>query len=209
VIVPVRRFALKAEVRPGLWVAPATAQVVHPGVVASGNSPGRVRLPVMKIVIRSLAFAFLVCLLTAANVTAQTPTPPKPGTIEELIDKVEIGFGNRQLADYDGQHLFRGRIRFVIEHSLVEDNDPHHFEIRTFRTFAAAQRWLQSRETPNEGYPPVPFPSLRSLLQCRRGVCTYDLDGGIDHNHLYLTKIFYGMRNRRPYLKSIYLLDGD
>jgi hypothetical protein len=152
----------------------------------------------------------LVCLVSTAIVAqAETPTPPKPGTIAALIDKVEIGFGNRQLADLDGQHLFRGRIRFVIEHSLVDDTDPGHFEIRNFRTFAAAQRWLQSRETPNEEYPPVPFPSLRPLLHCRRGVCTYDLDGGIDHNHLYLTKIFYGRRNGQAFLKTIYLLDGD
>jgi hypothetical protein len=163
----------------------------------------------MKILIRSLAFASLVCLLTAASVAAQTPTPPKPGTIEALIDKVELGFGNRQLADLDGRHLFRGRIRFVIEHSLVDDTDPGHFEVRSFRTFAAAQRWLQSRETPNEGYPPVPFPSVRSLQQCRKGVCEYDFDGGIDHNHLYLKRVYYRTRHGRPQLKTIYLLDGD
>lgn len=164
----------------------------------------------MKIIIRALVASFVLCLLMAANVAqAQTPASARPGTIEALIDKVEIGFGNRQLAELDGQQLFRGRIRFVIEHSLVEDNDPGHFEIRTFRSFAAAQRWLQSRETPNEDAPPVPFPSLRPLQQCRKGVCTYDFDGGIDHNHLYLKRIYYGFKNRRPYLKTVYLLDGD
>lgn len=164
----------------------------------------------MKELIKALAVSFGLCVLFGANIAqAQNQTPAWPGSIEALVDKVEIGFGNRQLADLDGQHLFRGRIRFVIEHSLVEDTDPGHFEIRTFRTFAAAQRWLQSRETPNEDYPPVPIPSLRPLQQCRKGVCTYDFDGGIDHNHLYLKRIYYGFKNRRPYLKTIYLLDGD
>lgn len=163
----------------------------------------------MRKVNRAPVLAFFVCLLTAASVAAHTPTTPKPGTIEALAEKVEIGFGNRQLADLDGQNLFRGRIRFVIEHSLVEDTDPGHFEIRTFRSFAAAQRWLKSRETPNDDRPPVPIPSLRPLQQCRKGVCTYDFDGGIDHRHLYLKRIYYGVKNHQPYLKTIYLLDGD
>jgi hypothetical protein len=46
-------------------------------------------------------------------------------------------------------------------------------------------------------------------VKCAKGVCTYNFDGGILHNNLYLKKITYGMRGGCPYLKSIYLLDGD
>jgi hypothetical protein len=35
------------------------------------------------------------------------------------------------------------------------------------------------------------------------------MDGGINHNNLYLKRITYGVSNGCPYLKTIYILDGD
>jgi hypothetical protein len=55
----------------------------------------------------------------------------------------------------------------------------------------------------------MPGRESRPLVRCAKGVCTYNFDGGILHNHLYLKKISYGTRSGCPYIKTIYLLDGD
>jgi hypothetical protein len=47
------------------------------------------------------------------------------------------------------------------------------------------------------------------LKRCRRGLCTYDFDGGILHNSLYLPMVAFGLRGGLPYVKTLYLLDGD
>jgi hypothetical protein len=55
----------------------------------------------------------------------------------------------------------------------------------------------------------LPARESRSRLNCRKGFCNYNFQAGILHNHLYLQKIAYGYRNSRPYIKTIYLLDGN
>ncbi|MEO6391319.1 MAG: hypothetical protein ABIP75_05660 [Pyrinomonadaceae bacterium] len=154
---------------------------------------------------RILALALIVAA-SAALVSAQKPAANSP--LAKLLDQIEIGFGNRTLAELDAQPRYIGRFRIVIEHSLIDPTEAGAFEVRSFKRFAAAQRWLQKRESPNEGNP-TPFPAIRPLKKCRKGLCTYDFDGGIDHNHLYLQKVGYGIRNGKAYLKTIYLYDGD
>jgi hypothetical protein len=69
-----------------------------------------------------------------------------------------------------------------------------------------AARWLKGREI-GEG---LPTPQVRPLIKCAKGVCDYDpLAGGMLHNQQYLEKFTYGIRGGCPYLKTIYLLNGD
>ncbi|MGZ5483230.1 MAG: hypothetical protein ACXWID_14740, partial [Pyrinomonadaceae bacterium] len=90
------------------------------------------------------------------------------------------------------------------EHSLADDDDPQRFEVRRFSSFARAEQWFKSREIED-----LPGRYTRPVEKCARGVCTYNLEGGINHRSLYLRKITYGIRNGCPYIKTIYLLDGD
>lgn len=122
-------------------------------------------------------------------------------TIEQLVKALAEAYEAKELGRLDAGRPYFGTVRVVIAHSIVEDSD----ERRTFRTLAKAEQWLKSHEV-SDG---LPARGIRPLLQCKKGVCDYDFDGGILHNHLYLQQITYGFRRGRPYIKTIYLLDGD
>ncbi|HKS26586.1 MAG TPA: cystatin domain-containing protein [Pyrinomonadaceae bacterium] len=144
--------------------------------------------------------------------TVGNPTDAKQGfnsiyassPVEQLMKAIDDAYAFGKLAGLDARRPYLGRVRIVIEHSLAADGEKGQFEIRRFRTLAQADRWLKSRE--REG---LPARETRPLYDCGGGSCEFDLNGGILHNHLYLTKVTYGMRRGRPYIKTIYLLDGD
>ncbi|HEX8175555.1 MAG TPA: hypothetical protein VF543_10580 [Pyrinomonadaceae bacterium] len=125
--------------------------------------------------------------------------------IEQLMKALDEAYSTRTLARLDARRPYLGRVRIVIEHSLAADGAKEQYESRSFRTLAQADRWLKSREN-SDG---LPARETRPLYDCGSGSCEFDLNGGILHNHLYLTKVTYGMRRGRPYIKTIYLLDGD
>jgi hypothetical protein len=91
----------------------------------------------------------------------------------------------------------------VIEHSLGEGKGQ--FVRKSFKTFAQLDSWLKKRET-DEG---APFRQLMPLKKCAKGRCSYNFDGGILHNQLYLHDLYYGFRNGRLYIVKLHLLDGD
>jgi hypothetical protein len=121
--------------------------------------------------------------------------------VEQLMKAVDEAYALGRLARLDARRPYRGRVRIVITHSLGEDGNE---EARTFRTLAQADRWLKSRE--RDG---LPYRETRPLYECSHGSCEFDFNGGILHNHLYLQSVSYGFRRGRPYIKTIYLLDGD
>jgi hypothetical protein len=125
--------------------------------------------------------------------------------IEQLMEALDKAYTDKALGRLDAGRPYLGRVRIVIVHSLAADDDPHGTEIRTFRTLAQAEKWLKSREL-GEG---LPFRETRPLEGCSKGSCGYDFNGGILHNHLYLQEVSYGFIKGRPYIKTIYLLDGD
>lgn len=144
----------------------------------------------------------LIFIIISLPAHAQPPTGKK--TINQLEKVLAEAYTAKDLGRLDAERPYSGKVRIVIEHSLVEDGSKDQFEIKAFRTLAQGEQWLRSRET--DGFPAR---YLRPLLRCRKGLCTYDLNGGINHKHLYLQKIAYGYRNGRPYIKTIFLLDGD
>jgi hypothetical protein len=143
--------------------------------------------------------AALVVLLGALPAYAQSPR--KKETIEHLVDKLEVAYMNKTLGDLDAAHPYVGKVKIIIEHSLGDES----YEVKLSQKLEYAEEWLKNRER-EDG---TPFREARDLRQCKRGVCVYDLDGGISHNHLYLKKVFYGYRKGVPYIKTLYLLDGD
>jgi hypothetical protein len=125
--------------------------------------------------------------------------------LEQLMKALDDAYNTRTMGRLDARRPYLGRVRIAIEHSLAGDGDKDQYEIRTFRTFAQAERWLKSRER-EDG---TPFRETRPLEDCSKGSCTWDFNGGILHNHLYLKEVTYGFVKGRPYIKTIYLLDGD
>jgi hypothetical protein len=151
-------------------------------------------------IIQTTASAFLAIVVIAGGATAQCKKQP----IDALAKAVSEGFEAKTLSSLDSQKPYAGRIRIVIEHSLASDNDKDRFVVRSFLSLAKAEAWLKSRE-----HDEMPGRQSKPFQKCSKGVCTFNFDGGIVHNTLYLKKIAYGIRNGCPYLKTIYLLDGD
>lgn len=147
-----------------------------------------------------IAGAVVALIMLAGGATAQCKKQP----IDALSKAVAEGFEAKTLGSLDAQKPYTGRVRLVIEHSLADDNAKDRFVIRSFVSLAKAEAWLKSREHDE-------MPGRRSMpfQKCANGVCTFNFDGGILHNTLYLKKIAYGIRTGCPFLKTIYLLDGD
>lgn len=125
-------------------------------------------------------------------------------TATQLATKLAEAYEAKTMGDLDSQRPYVGRIRLLIEHSLAEDGSADQFEVRNVRSLAKVEEWLTSQE--HDG---APARSIKPLLRCRKGVCTFNFDEGIVHNSLYLKRIIYGVRNGCPYIKTIHLLDGD
>jgi len=155
----------------------------------------------MKKIISGLSAALLLFSMSFAVHAAPVC---KKQSIEKLVENVAENYEAKTLGRLDSQKPYIGKIRIVIEHSLADDDDPQRFVVKRFSLLAKAEAWLKSREVDG-----MPGRLSRPVSKCSRGVCSYNLDGGIDHNHLYLKRITYGVRNACPYLKTIYILDGD
>jgi hypothetical protein len=130
--------------------------------------------------------------------------PCKKQSVADMVNAFSEAFENKKMGQLDADRPYVGTIRIVIEHSLADDNDPQRFKVRKFASFARAEKWFKSQEI--EG---MPGRNTRPLKKCAKGVCSYNSEGGILHNNLYLTKVTYGIRGGCPYVKTIYLLDGD
>jgi len=131
-------------------------------------------------------------------------SPCKKQPIEAFAKSIAEAYQGKTLSTLDAQRPYVGKVRIVIEHSLADDDSKDRFVIKWFTSLANAERWLKNRE-----HDELPGRESRPLTRCRKGVCTYNFDGGILHNHLYLKKLTYGLRGGCPYIKTIYLLNGD
>ncbi|MDX6445529.1 MAG: hypothetical protein QOH71_2603 [Blastocatellia bacterium] len=143
-------------------------------------------------------------ILFSLALPARAQSPCKQQTAAGLAKQIAAAYGARTLSSLDAEKPYAGRVRIVIENSLGEPDDKGRFVIKSFTSLAKAEAWLKSRE--HDG---MPGRESRPPERCAKGVCTYNFDGGILHNHLYLKKITYGIRSACPYIKTIYLLDGD
>jgi hypothetical protein len=150
--------------------------------------------------IRQLAIA-IALILSIISLPAQAQSSKKE-SIEKLEDMFSIAYTSDDLGTLDVKRPYWGKVRIVIEYPLADPKD--RYESKVFKTFGKFGRWLKSRER-EDG---TPFRETRPLVGCKRGLCTYDFNGGIDHNHLYLDKISSAYRNGHPYIKTIFLLAG-
>ena len=143
----------------------------------------------------------LLAMLGAAFIIAAAQTPTN--SIDQVQTAVAEAYKAKTLGTLDKKKLINGSLLVVIEHSLGEGKGQ--FVRRRFKTFAQLDSWLKKRET-DEG---APFRQLMPLKKCAKGRCSYDFDGGILHNQLYLHDLYYSFRNGRLYVVKLHLLDGD
>lgn len=144
------------------------------------------------------AAVLLSLFVISGSVSAVQPASKKDG-IEQLVKSLSEAYAGKTLASLDAGKPYSGRVIVVIEHS-IEDRS----ERRSFTSFRKVESWLRSREIEN-----MPARQTKELKHCRKGVCTYDFNGGILHNQLYLKKVTYSYSKGRYYIKTITLLDGD
>jgi hypothetical protein len=151
---------------------------------------------------QTLSALALILFSLSLPVRAQSLCKQQP--VADLAKQIAAAYESKTLASLDAQKPYLRAVRIVIENSLGEPGDKGRFVIKSFASFKKAEAWLKSRE--HEG---MPGRESRPLVRCAKGVCSFNFDGGILHNHLYLKKISYGTRSGCPYIKTIYLLDGD
>lgn len=138
-------------------------------------------------------------LILFINLPGQAQSRSRIRTIGQLANAFSDAFGIDRLREMDARYPDHGRFRVIIEYSSVEGS-----EKRVFKTFGALGRWLKSRESEDR----FPWRMDTTPRGCKRGVCNYDIQENLSHNRLYLTKLSYGYRDGRPYLKTIFLLAG-
>lgn len=152
---------------------------------------------------KNTAIAVGLTLLIASNTVAKSP--PKPNTVEQLAIEVADAYVKQSLGRLDRKYPVQGKVRIEIEDSLRQEDVPiDQSGTREFRSLAQGEQWLRSKS--RNGFP---VRQIKPLIGCKKDNCTYDFSEGILHNQLYLKKISYGYKNGRPYLKTIYLLDGN
>ena len=143
----------------------------------------------------------LILLACSAGVLAQTTEAKAAAQLAETFSKA---YAEKNLTSLDRERPFVGRIKFIIEHSLAEDNAKDKYEVKTFKTLAQAERWLKGRGSDAD----TPSRQTRALKACKKGVCTFDVRGLL-HNQLFLTRLTYGSSKGRPFIKTVYFTDGD
>jgi hypothetical protein len=211
-VVAAARFAVRAEGRKtGAPVALLSIERAEQQVVAGINYRLHLKVKtrgktqaVTAVVYQNLKDKYSLTSWDMEDISAGSESASADSTVEQFVKTVTDTYTAKTLGYLDAEYPHAGKVRIVIENSLADDRAKDRFVSRAFTTLTRAEGWLKSRERDNG-----PARETMPLKRCRQGLCTFDFDGGILHNHLYLKKIAYGLRSGKPYLKTIYLLDGD
>ena len=148
---------------------------------------------------KSLILVLTFLLLCSAVVSAQT----QDREARRLADRMSAAFFNG-LGALDKEHLVRGRLHVSQQYDIY-DVGQNEFESRSFRSFSGMERWMKSEEQ-GDG---TPFRMSGEKVSCRRGLCRLDLvDNQMSHNHVYLTRIWYGRTGGKLYVKKVRILYG-
>ena len=140
-------------------------------------------------------------MLSAAGAAAQTRARAKQ--IGRIAEKVADAFASHDFGRLDRLRLFEGKLKLVID-TPTADYMIGEFQYFRFRSFMRLEQWLTSREN-NIG---LPFRLYIPFRGCRREVCRFESEGGILHNRLYVEKVSFYYRKKRPFIKAVYLLYG-
>ncbi len=121
-----------------------------------------------------------------------------------LAGRMATAFALGRLSRLDKEHLLGKRLELSIQHWITDGDDPE-FEAKTFRSFAAMERWLKA----DESEPGFPVRTSGERISCSRGLCRLDLrDNQMAHNHVFLIRIWYGSAKGKIVVKKLRLLYG-
>lgn len=144
---------------------------------------------------------FLIILFTIFSANAQNVC--RKQTVEQLAESFAKAYKAKNLGQLDKERPLLGKVKFRIENSLAE-NEKDQTEIKSFTNFKAAEKWLRTRETGG-----LPARNIIPLTECKKGVCTYNLQGLL-HNNLFLTEFTFGYKKDKcPFIKTVFLIDGN
>jgi hypothetical protein len=145
-----------------------------------------------------LALIFAFC---AFGINAQTTCKQ---TSEQAAKDFATAFEAKKLGRLDANRGAVGKITLTMENSLAEDGAKGQFVVKTFANMKALEKWFTKRETDE-----LPGRTANELISCKKGVCSFKIDGLL-HNQLYLKKITLGFtKDKCPFIKSIYIVDGN
>ena len=142
---------------------------------------------------KRLLFTTAVLIVGVMSVDAQSKAQ-----LTKFTDEVTTAFSLEDLASLDAKSLRRGFVRLKIDNSIGEPE----VEKYRFSSFKSMSRWFE--KPGNNMQAKIDWP----LVKCSKGECSFFRDGGILHNHFYLTGISYGYRNKRLYVRRIEILAG-
>ena len=120
-------------------------------------------------------------------------------TIDKIAKEFYTAFENRKLNKLDKMNSSFGSIKVIIENSLGEAE----IERTEVKTFAAADKWIDKRG-PVKNYPRTAGPPI----VCKDGTCKFDSKCCL-HNQLFLDRFEYAFNDGKPYIKTIYMIDGN
>ena len=143
----------------------------------------------------------VIVAFCAIGIHAQTTCKQ---TAEELAKDFSSAFTGKKLGRLDANRGAVGKVTLTMENSLVEDGAKGQFIVKTFANLKAVENWLTKREIDE-----LPGRTANDLINCKKGVCSFKIDGLL-HNNLYLKKVTLGFTKAKcPYIKSIYIVDGN
>jgi hypothetical protein len=148
-----------------------------------------------------IVFSIFILLLSSIAIHAQSNCKQ---TAEQIAKDFASAFEAKKLGRLDANRGAVGKITLTMENSLSEDGAKGQFSVKTFANLKALEKWLTKREIDE-----LPGRTANELIRCKKGVCSFKI-GGLLHNQLYLKKITLGFtKDKCPYIKSIYILDGN
>ncbi len=147
---------------------------------------------------------FIVLSIVAVScVIVNAQSHSKNNSVARVAVEITKAFSSGSLKKLDSKRLLIGDLNLTIENSSG-DIGSKEFEYKAFRSFAGLGKWLKKKEY-QDG---LPFRVDWPLTGCRNGHCTFFQDGGILHNHVYMTGVDFGYRNGRLYIRSVRLIYG-
>jgi hypothetical protein len=158
----------------------------------------------------TLSAALLLSLFCLSSAPAETAL--QRTTAVEMARQVSQAFSSRTLSALDSTpshgpqqlktHLkpYLNSFEVVITHSLGQTGN----EQKSFNSLTEFEAWLSQREH-DDG---LPDRHSDALQRCQGGLCHFE-QTGLLHNNLYLRSLAYVYLNGQPYLKRLYIVDGD
>ena len=128
--------------------------------------------------------------------------------IEEIASNVYEAFKKENLDKLDDKYIFEGLITIEIEPTL---NGSENTVIAQLSNWKKVEIWLQENKTQRNlpGYADLPTRGEGTLEWCKFGLCLYNLDGKMAHNHIFIKKIWYRQTKQGAQIYAISILDGD